>query len=78
MALTEIKAAVMLEKEFGSLMYISEDGLIIFSIPAKAMKKTVLGDSHDYWIASALMFAAEMEHKFQKTNHQQEGGGEIV
>ena len=59
-------AAKRLETEFGSQMFIGKDGLITFSIPAKALKRTILGHPETYHLASVLMQLAETEHSLNR------------
>lgn len=66
-------AAIKLEREFDSLMIITEDGLIVFSTPAEALRKTVLGDPTAYWMASMRMLVAEEEYHYQQIVSQEEG-----
>ena len=57
-------ATSLLEQKFGSQMFVLDDGRILFSIPASALKETVLSmnaKNDKYREASALMLAAECE-----------------
>ena len=59
----QYSARQLLEREYGSQMFFAE-GSIKFSPPVAALKRTLLsGDSGEYWKASALMLAAEMEYQ---------------
>ena len=59
-------AAKRLEVEFGSQMFVTRDGLITFSVPAKALKRTILGHPDAYRLASVLMQLAETEHSLNR------------
>lgn len=69
----------LLENECGSRTYITKgyrfipDGHVVFSPAVAALKRTVLGDPRSYRLASALMFAAEIEYQDQQAELQ-EGG----
>ncbi len=57
-------ATSLLEQKYGSRMFVLDDGRIVFSIPASALKETLLSmnpQNDKYREASALMLAAECE-----------------
>ena len=56
----------ILNEGFGSQMFVSEDGHITFSMPAQALKQTILGNPHSYQMASLLMSIAEADATVQK------------
>ena len=76
-------ARQLLEAECGSRTYITEgyrfipDGRVVFSPAVAALKRTVLGDPRSYWLASALMLAAEMEHQAQQADLQEGGALDV-
>ena len=62
-------ATNLLEQNHGSQMFISEDGSIVFSIPAAALKETIRSGNaknEKYREAAALMLAAECEGRMSE------------
>ncbi len=64
----------LLEKEYGSRMFVSQDGTITFSIPANSLKRTVLGDSDKYRTASIMMLVAEADEVMRQMREGKENG----
>ena len=62
-------ASEILRNEYGTLTYIT-GSILKFSPPVPALKRTLLSeDPGEYWKASALMLAAEMEFQAQRTDN---------
>lgn len=64
-------ATYLLNQKHGSRMIMLEDGRIIFSIPAAALKETIRSgnaNNDKYREATALMLAAECEGRM--TDHE--------
>lgn len=70
--MTSRNAANRLEREFSSQMFISTDGIVLFSVPAKALKRTLFGDPDAYRLASVLMQLAETEQSLGQTEELSE------